>query len=681
MSKIPRATQPSDGPPPSEVVPAHPTPGERWTRALARTAYSPTSRRKIRREVDAHVDALVALLKAPVFTAEPAHAIGAWLVAARYTGQRSLQATVDVLGPALRTHPELLGVPNLADRVVFVLGALAAGYANAVRQQIFEEQERVRNSLLLTLGETQQSLHDSEARFRQVFSSSAVGIAILDLAGDLVEANPALAHMLGHQVDDPDEVFAPADLVALRESSHGLLVAMEESARSERRFTGPAGDEIWANVVLSVVRDSEERPKYFVTVMEDVTDQRQLREYLRFQALHDVLTGLPNWQSFLPHLEKVLGKLRSPHTVTLCYLDVDSLALVNDGLGYQAGDRVLTAIARRLTAVVAGETAVVARAGGDEFVVLIEDSPTTPSISELAARIDASLVEPVEVDSTRSTAVSAGMGFVRTSARGVDALALVRQAHSTLRRAEAKGKRQWAYYDRDQDDLDRRRLELVATLPGALAEGAVYAEFEAVDGRVLVARLRWELQDDTVVAHDEVLRHGDELGHTIPLGEALLAQACARAAEPDEHLPVLVRLSPDHSRDPDLTAAVGRALSSSGLAPHRLWLSLSLRGLDGEEGRDNLSVLADQGVAVSLHDLSGNVDELSTVESSGARAVALGPVPDSALARSTTAALVPLLRASGALVVVDGTTPEQDDWFRSIGVDLVLPPQPAADEY
>jgi diguanylate cyclase (GGDEF)-like protein/PAS domain S-box-containing protein len=680
MSKIPRGTQPPDGPPP-EVGPAHPALGERWAKALTRTAYSPTSRRKIRRDVDAHVDALVALLKALDFTAEPAHEIGAWLVAARYTGQRSLQTTVDVLGPALRTHPELLGVPNLADRVVFVLGALAAGYANAVRQQIFEEQERVRNSLLLTLGETQQSLHDSEARFRQVFSSSAVGIAILDLAGDLVETNPALAHMLGHQVDDPDEVLAPADLVALRESSHGLLVAMEENTRSERRFTGPAGDEIWANVVLSVVRDSDEQPKYFVAVMEDVTDQRQLREYLRFQALHDVLTGLPNWQSFLPHLEKVLGGLRTPHTVTLVYLDVDSLALVNDGVGYPAGDRVLTEVARRLTAAVAGENAVVARAGGDEFVVLIEDSPAAASISELAARIDSAITEPIRLDSTRTTAVSAGMGFVRTSARGTNAMELVRQAHSTLRRAEAKGKRQWAYYDRDQDALDRPRLDLVATLPGALAAGDVYTEFHTADDAVVLARLRWEQPDDTVVTHEEVLRHGDELGHTIPLGDALLAQACARAAEPDELLPVLVRLSPDHSRDPDLTAAVGRALTGSGLEPHRLWLSLSLRGLGGEEGQDNLSVLGDLGVKVLLHDLSGTADQLSTVESFGVRAVALTPVPDSALARAATAALVPLLHATGALVIADGTTPEQDDWFRSIGVDLLLPPQPRADEF
>jgi EAL domain-containing protein (putative c-di-GMP-specific phosphodiesterase class I) len=122
-------------------------------------------------------------------------------------------------------------------------------------------------------------------------------------------------------------------------------------------------------------------------------------------------------------------------------------------------------------------------------------------------------------------------------------------------------------------------------------------------------------------------------------------------------------------------------LTTTGLAPHRLWLSLSLRGLDNDEGQDNLAVLADLGVKVLLHDLSGSVDELSTVESSSPHAVALTPVPTGSIARAATAALIPLLHSTGALVIADGTNPEQDAWYRSIGVDLVLPPQPTVDEY
>ncbi|PRY33730.1 diguanylate cyclase domain-containing protein [Umezawaea tangerina] len=680
MSTIRGPEHSADGAP-SEVDLARPALGERWAKSLARTAYSPMARRRIRRELDAHVAALVALLRAEEFTADPAGSVGDWLVASRYTGQRSLQATVDLLGPALRTDPALTAVPDLADRVTFVLSALSAGYANAVRNQIFEEQEKVRNSLLLTLTETQQELHDSEARFRQVFASSAAGIAILDLPGDLVEVNPALVRMLGHEADVPDEVFTPDDLAELRTSCHRMLVAMEESSRFEHRFTGAGGEEIWANVVLSVVRDSDDRPKYYVAVTEDVTDQRRLREYLRFQALHDVLTGLPNWQSFLPHLEKVLGGLRVPDTITLCYLDVDSMAIINDGLGYHAGDRVLTEIARRLTAVVSSETAMVARAGGDEFVILVKDSPTTPSISQLAEAVDTALAAPITIDGHRSTAVSACMGFVRTSARGTDAATLVRQAHSTLRGAERKGKRQWAYYDHDQDKINRPRLVLLAALPGALATGDIYTEFQPVDNTATIANLRWELQDDTVLHHTDCLDHADELGHTIPLAHALLTQACTRASEDPDSLPVLVRLSPEYTRDPDLTRTIGTILTTTGLPPNHLWLSLSLQGMTDVEGEDNLAVLKDMDVHVLLHDLTGNTEELSIVEQHTPHAVILAPTPDSKIAKAATAALIPLLHETGALVIAEESTPDQSKWYRSIGVDLLLPTQPAPDEY
>jgi diguanylate cyclase (GGDEF)-like protein/PAS domain S-box-containing protein len=679
MSKLPKTgSRKTSGETAPEVAGARPAIGEQWMRALARTAYSPMSHRRIKRHLDSHVAAMFAMLTADELDPEPALAIGEWLVAARYTGQRSLQHTVDVLGPALRTLPELASVDDLPDRVVHVLGALAAGYANAVRRQIFEEQEKVRNALLLTLEETQQELHDSEARFRQVFASSAVGIVILDPAGNVVEVNPALLEMLGHTEGAPDDVFTPHDLSELRASCDKMLADLEESTRSERRFSGPEDDEIWANVVLSVVRDSDEHPKYFVAVMEDITDQRRLREYLRYQALHDVLTGLPNWQSFLPHLENVLGKLSIPRTITLCYLDVDSVGIVNDGLGYSAGDKVLATVANRLQAVVADETATVARVGGDEFIVLIEDSPTTPSISDLADAIDRALSAPIPIGSEQM-AVSAGMGFVRTSATNADALTLLRRAHSTLRRAEDKGKRQWANYDPEHDAADRSRLSLIATMPGALARGDIFVEYLPVRGEhaALAARLRWELPDNTVLHHVDCLRYADELGHSGPLSEALLIDACSRAAA--EGVPVLVRLSPDMSRDPDLTARVGSTLTETGLSPGQLWLSLNVRGLSCDEGEDNLAVLADMGVRTVVHDVFGSMLELSIVERCRPHAVELAALPDGELARAAMSSLVPLLRSTGALVVVDEAAASQ--WFQDIGVDLVVPVQPGVHEY
>ncbi|NUT50985.1 MAG: diguanylate cyclase, partial [Saccharothrix sp.] len=280
--------------------------------------------------------------------------------------------------------------------------------------------------------------------FRQVFVGSTAGIAIFDGGGALVGANPALEAML-----------SPADLATL----FAATPFTADEVKVKRQFADESGDPMWTEVALSVVRDPDGRPRWHVAVVEDTTEQRVLSDYLRHQALHDVLTGLPNRQGFLPELERALSR---PGSITLCYLDVDSVAIVNDGLGYEAGDELLKVVARRLTEVVAGERATVARIGGDEFVVLIEDSPTTPGISALAQAIESALVAPVRL-AGHGVGVSAGMGFVRTSARGSDAMGLLRQAHSTLRRAESGGKGQWGIYDAGRDARDRARSSLMAT--------------------------------------------------------------------------------------------------------------------------------------------------------------------------------------------------------------------------
>ncbi|WP_051772892.1 diguanylate cyclase domain-containing protein [Saccharothrix sp. NRRL B-16314] len=486
--------------------------------------------------------------------------------------------------------------------------------------------------------------------FRQVFVGSTAGIAIFDADGALVVANPALEAML-----------PSADLST-------LFVADE--VKVQREFTDASGDPVWVDVAMSVVRDPDGRPRWHVAVVEDTTEQRVLRDYLRHQALHDVLTGLPNRQGFLPKVEQVLSR---PGSITLCYLDVDSVAIVNDGLGYEYGDELLKVVARRLTEVVSGENATVARIGGDEFVVLIEDSPTTPGISALARSIEAAITEPVQL-AGHGVGVSAGMGFVRTSARASDAMALLRQAHSTLRRAESGGKGQWGIYDAGQDARDRTRLSLIATMPGALQNGEIALDYKPVtrDGEqvAVAARLRWHDAESGPVSHAECLRFADELGLSGPLAEWVLDEACEFAAA--ERLPVLVQLSPDQSRDPDLAARVAEALRTSELAAPELWLSLAAstltdRGLpeDLDAVEDNLTTLADMGVRRLLHGVTFALPELSTVERHALHGVEPAAAPPEALARQALTALLPLVRATGALVISAEDLPGCDLVVRS----------------
>ncbi|MFD1151888.1 diguanylate cyclase domain-containing protein [Saccharothrix hoggarensis] len=495
---------------------------------------------------------------------------------------------------------------------------------------------------------------EREALFRRVFQGSTAGIAIFDADGALVEANPALKAMLAPAALDPAALLTPDDF-----ADDG------DVTRFRREFADEAGDPLWTDVALSAVRDDQGRPRWHVAVVENTTEQHVLRDYLRHQALHDVLTGLPNRQSFLSKLEQVLGR---PGSLTLIYLDVDSVAIVNDGLGYESGDELLKVVARRLADVVADEDATVARLGGDEFAVLIEDSPTTPGISALAEAIEEALTEPVPL-AGHGVGVSAGMGFVRTSARGSDALALLRQAHSTLRRAQSGGKGQWGVYDAGEDALDRTRLSLIATMPGALQNGEIalhYLPVERDGERVAVAaRLRWHEAEYGPVSHDDCLRFADELGLSGHLAEWLLEEACDFAATED--LPVVVRLSPDQSRGPDLTAQVAEALRTSSLPPRRLWLSLSARSLpeDPDAVEDNLTALADMGVRRLLHGVTFALPELSIVERHRLHGVEPAAPPCEPLARDALAAVLPLVRAAGALVVSEHDLPEVDLVVRS----------------
>ncbi|MGW6933199.1 diguanylate cyclase domain-containing protein [Lentzea sp. NPDC054927] len=605
-----------------------PSLAQRWAAVLIESAYSPMSRRKLTQHLEEHAARLRA--------GQAALAVGEWLVRKRFTGPDSLRRTLEVLAPELPSD---------------VLGALAAGYVRATRDQLFAEQEKVKNALLKAVEDAQRDLHDSETRFAQVFATTAVGIAIFDLHGSVVEANESLATILGHE-EMPKELFTEADAIALSAAFERMIASSVDTDRREWELTRSNGDTVWANVVLSVLRGSDGLPKFHVALIEDVTEQRMLQEWLRHQSLTDLLTGLPNRASFTDKLESALAT-GEPHT--LGYLDVDSLTIVNDGLGYAAGDAVLVEVARRLRAVL--PDAVVARVGGDEFVVLIHGSP---DVAALAAMIDEELSEPVYLEGA-GVAVSTSIGFVHTTGSGVDPTTVLRRAHSTLRRAEAGGKRQWAIYDHEADFADRTRFARIAAMPGAFENGEIsvqYSPVSWVSGSLafVEASLRWG-----ATQHDEVVTYADALGLAARVGQMVLHDVCSRGE------PALIRLSRDQSRDPDLAAHVRSTMRACAFPASSLFLALDVRSMpDGEE---NLEVLHDMGVHVLLHEFGGGFGGLSTVDRSPVWGVRLARPPSERLARQGLALMVPLLRSAGVHVIGG---PGDPDELRALGVDLVV---------
>jgi diguanylate cyclase (GGDEF)-like protein len=427
-----------------------------------------------------------------------------------------------------------------------------------------------------------------------------------------------------------------------------------------------------------------------VTIVEDVTELHLLRERLGHQSLHDALTGLPNQQFFISRFGGVLGRAKQDSRITVCKIDLDGLAVINDGFGREIGDQLLQSVAQRLQLAVEGEKAMVARFGSDEFAILIENSPTTPDMAALGASINAELAEPVYLDGY-GLAVSACVGFVEHQGSGEPA-ELLRAAEAALHSVKRGGKRQWAPLDTHRDALHRLRCRLAAAMPGALETGEIILDYQPLaqltDGKVVAieALLRWDHSHSGPLPHQECLELAARTGLEVPLGHWLLRGACEQFASWRQRFgdatPLLhVDLTPQQSQDPDLVENVRCALEHAGLAAESLQLGIPVLALGGDtcEAEDNLRVLADMGVTIVLVGFGGVGDiahledlpvQTAEIAHRVVQCVAQRPGGDSAVARAVFA-MLRLVHSCGVTIIARGLETQDDaNWWKSAGADV-----------
>jgi diguanylate cyclase (GGDEF)-like protein/PAS domain S-box-containing protein len=589
-----------------------------WAAAVAKTVFIPMAHAKIERLLLRMTGTLVdALLTEPFDTSEVTD-IGVALVKRSISGKSTLSTSMDVLGRGLLALPADAAPDDLPARVVGVLGAFSAGYAEALRERTYISQEALKSSLIKARRDTERHLADSDARLRAIFTSSAVGIAISEPNGKFLQTNAALTEILGfHQVELSAMTvhdLAHADAATTLANNIGdLTIGRRQRFRERIRLEHKDGETVWAYLAVSLLRDEHDEPAYLITMVEDVTELHLLGDRLGHQSLHDMLTGLPNRQYFVSTLESTLGRSGPPTRITLFHFGLDRFTIVNDGLGQEVGDRLLRVVAQRLENVFAGQDVMVARLGGDEFAVLLKSGPRTPGVSDFAGRVLETLAEPVFLDDD-GVAVTTCMGIVDRITPGSDPAEMLRAADMTLHRAKRRGAGQWELFDARQDAADRARFRLAATIPGALQADALDLEFQPLlrfsDETVLAvtARLFWCPPGQQPQRHDEVLSLAEETGVVLPLGRWAINKACEqatawRARFGDAVPPVVVDLSASQSRDPDLVGVVRRELDAAGLTPDRLRLGIAL-GTDAENDEiiDNILVLAEMGVESSLLD-------------------------------------------------------------------------------
>ncbi|WP_229913929.1 putative bifunctional diguanylate cyclase/phosphodiesterase [Streptomyces capitiformicae] len=478
-------------------------------------------------------------------------------------------------------------------------------------------------------------------------------MAVVDRDGLVVTANEAMGALLGTATEATETTETltgrvAAELVDLASDPRTwhayreVLRGRQARLRCTRRLKRPDGTSLWVQVSVAPLPEEE---RAILLSVADISANRQLQARLRHLQMHDPVTRLPNRAFFFERLTAALERdaydvydAVGTGRIGLVYLDLDGFKAVNDTLGHRVGDRLLAAVAERLTrcAEAAGHTRVctmpgtsagaplVARLGGDEFALLVEDSTGTEQLADLAESVLKALQAPFDLSGQRLS-VSASIGVVERQSASATATGLMQAADTTLYWAKADGKARWTLFDPERNAHRMTRQALSSTLRAAVGRGEFVLEYQPLvgmaDGEVrgVEALVRWHHPQFGVLTPNRFISLAEEDGSIVQLGRWVLATACRQARrwqlDHPDRAPIFVSVNVAVRQvwDSDLVADVAEILAETGLAPHLLQLELTESALMGSAGRplQALKALSDMGVRIAIDDFGTGYSNLA----------------------------------------------------------------------
>jgi len=420
------------------------------------------------------------------------------------------------------------------------------------------------------------------------------GLPVQELLRHRADCNPLNRDLEKYRTLMLDDVARGETASAIVETSEGRAIAVASKAMSHGGW---------------------------VITHEDITDRRQAEARIAHMALHDPLTDLPNRMHFRNEISSRLTYLgRSDRFAVLC-LDLDNFKTVNDTLGHPVGDKLLSLVGERLRGCIRGPDSI-ARLGGDEFGI-VEGSVLQPQdAAALVSRIMGVLAAPFDIDGHQVLAgASVGIAIAPTDAADTDQL--LKSADLALYRAKADGRGTHRFFEPEMDARMQARHALEIDLRRAIAKGEFELHYQPLvrleDEQIwgFEALIRWSHPTRGTIPPLQFIPVAEETGLIVPMGEWVLRQACAEAANWPEGTRVAVNVSPAQFRRPGLSEIVVSALANSGLAAARLEVEIteSVLLLNSESTLATLHRLRELGVRISMDDFGTGYSSLSYLRS------------------------------------------------------------------
>ncbi len=492
-------------------------------------------------------------------------------------------------------------------------------------------------------------LAERERLFQLITENAADMIAVIDCDGRRLYNSPAYQNILGY---GPEELAGTSSMDQIHPDDRARVLEAAEKARNtgrgerlEYRIRHKDGSWRFIESTASAIRSREGETEGLVIVNRDITQRKRAEEKLDHLSFHDGLTNLPNRALFLDRLQRAITQSRRhmDFRFAVLFIDIDEFKVFNDSLGHAAGDALLIQIAQRLNACLRGADTIarsqpgdtsdplggestLARPGGDEFTVLLEELHDPSDAIRIAERIQQRLAAPFDLNG-HEIVLTVSIGVAFSGNAEAEAQDVLGDAEIAMYRAKSTGKSRCEVFDHAMHAGAIKRLQLETDLRKAIELNQLrvyYQPIVSLDNGQIVgfeALSRWQ-RPEGLVMPGEFIAVADETGLILPINRQLLYDACRQLRAwqtlfpSDPPLTLNVNITPKQFAQPELASQIGKTLQETGLDPRcvNLEITETIAMADAVRSAVVLSELKALGVHLDIDDFGTGYSSLSRLQ-------------------------------------------------------------------